>query len=516
MALNTAKPTDGTAVDPSLSIHRAHLESAFEGILSRHRSVGLAIGVARGRGSLESFLEHGFEDIDSEMPITEDTVFRIGSITKTFTSIAIMQLWEQGLVDLDAPANDYLRAFRLIPAELDWRPATLRHLLTHTAGIPDVLRVVDLLHPTWGPFFARPPVPSVAFGESLPSLAEYYRNDIRLVTEPGSAFAYSNHGFATLGQIVEDVTGEPLDRYFRKSVFEELGMSHTDLIRSERVRAHLATGYVLGRRGPRPTPDRDWLGKAGGGIYSSSRDLLSYAEALLGTNHNGSILEPQTLALMFERHYSPDPRLVAMGLGFFRHDVGGHRIVGHDGLLPGFNSSLLVAPDDGVAVFGLTNGSPGATLWLPGEMEKLLHDLLDIRDQSIRRDIPQHPEVWRELCGTYRLPAVGDLRGRLMMAGGVRVLVRDGQLRLRLLAPIPAMHSGLLLHPDDLHDPYVFRIDLSALGMTPVRLVFDCKAGPGRRSIHTDLGGQPISLIERPTFPRLQRARTRRDRGLPQ
>ncbi|HSL27419.1 MAG TPA: serine hydrolase domain-containing protein [Acidimicrobiia bacterium] len=475
----------------------------------------MAIGVIHG-GSVEFFHGHGFEDINSETPITEHTVFRIGSITKTFTSMAVMQLWEEGLVDLDAPANDYLRAFRLIPAQMDWRAATLRHLLTHTAGIPDVLRVVDLLHPSWGPFFARPPVPSVPVGEPLPSLAEYYRDGIRLVTEPGTAFAYSGHGFATLGQVVEDVSGEPLDRYFREHIFEQLGMSHTDLVRSERVKAHLATGYVLGRRGPEPVPDREWLGKAGGGIYSSSRDLFRYAAALLGANEHGSILQPETLAMMFERHHSPDPRLVAMGLGFFRHDLDGHRIVGHDGLLPGFNSSLLVAPDDGLAVFGFTNGSSGATLWLPDEMAKLLQDLLAIPDPMMPSDIPQHPELWRELCGVYRLPPVGDLRGRLMMAGGARVLVRDGQLKIRLLAPIPAMYNGFPLHPDNENDPYVFRIDLSGLGLSPVRLVFDCRAGPGRRSIHTDLGGQPISLIERPTFPRLRAARTRGDAELPQ
>jgi hypothetical protein len=103
-----------------------------------------------------------------------------------------------------------------------------------------------------------------------------------------------------------------------------------------------------------------------------------------------------------------------------------------------------------------------------------------------------------------------------MMAGGARVLVRDGQLKIRLLAPIPAMYNGFPLHPDSENDPYVFRIDLSGLGLSPVRLVFDCRAGPGRRSIHTDLGGQPISLIERPTFPRLRAARTRGGGELPQ
>src|SRR5580765_2519490 len=108
-------------------------------ILNRHPTVGLAMGVVRN-GSLEFFYGHGLANIRSNTPITEDTVFRIGSITKTFTAIAVMQLWEQGLVDLDAPANDYLRAYKLVSSKASFRPATLRHLLTHTAGVRAVRR----------------------------------------------------------------------------------------------------------------------------------------------------------------------------------------------------------------------------------------------------------------------------------------------------------------------------------------------------------------------------------------
>ncbi len=128
-------------------------------ILNRRPAVGLAVGVVRN-GSLEFFYGHGLANIESNTPITEDTVFRIASITKTFTAIAVMQLWEQGLIDLDAPANDYLRAYKLIPARATFRPATVRHLLTHTAGIPEVVYASDLLHPGWGPFGARPAIPA--------------------------------------------------------------------------------------------------------------------------------------------------------------------------------------------------------------------------------------------------------------------------------------------------------------------------------------------------------------------
>ena len=180
-----------------------------------------------------------------------------------------MQLWEQGLVDLDAPANDYLRAYRLIPAKASFRPATVRHLLTHTAGIPEVVRASPTCSIRLRPFGGRSR-PQRQVGEPLPSLAEYYRGGLRIVVEPGTAFAYTNHGFATLGQIVEDVSGMPLDRYFREHIFEPLGMADTDLVRSERVASRLATGYVLGPSGAKAVPDRDWIGRGAGGIYSTA------------------------------------------------------------------------------------------------------------------------------------------------------------------------------------------------------------------------------------------------------
>jgi CubicO group peptidase (beta-lactamase class C family) len=111
----------------------SELDARARGILNRRPAVGLAVGVVRD-GRLEDFAGHGLADIASGAPVTEDTVFRIASVTKTFTAIAVLQLWELGLLDLDAPANRYLRAYHLIPAKASFRPATVRHLLTHTAG----------------------------------------------------------------------------------------------------------------------------------------------------------------------------------------------------------------------------------------------------------------------------------------------------------------------------------------------------------------------------------------------
>jgi hypothetical protein len=211
----------------------------------------------------------------------------------------------------------------------------------------------------------------------VPPLAEYFRGGLRVVAEPGTTFAYSSHGFATLGQIIEDVSG----------------------------------------------------------------------------------------MAMFEPHHRPDPRLLGWGLGFALAEAGTHRMVGHDGILPGFNSELLVAPDDGLGVIAFTNGSKAAFMWMETEFKRLLRHLLEVPDEVVRTDIPHHPEVWEELCGRYRLPPrISDLRQRLLIAGGAEVFVRGGRLMIRWLAPIPALYRGLPLHPDDEDDPYVFRLDLSRVG----------------------------------------------------
>jgi CubicO group peptidase (beta-lactamase class C family) len=142
-----------TRILPTAAIEATWLELNLRALvaasLDRWPSAGLAAGVVRD-GSFEWFLGHGVADLRSQEPITQETVFRVGSLTKTFTAIAVMQLWEQGLVDLDAPANDYLRTFRLGPAKATFRPATVRHLLTHTAGVGYWRRLSDLLQPGVG------------------------------------------------------------------------------------------------------------------------------------------------------------------------------------------------------------------------------------------------------------------------------------------------------------------------------------------------------------------------------
>ena len=466
------------------------MRARVEEILSRHPAVGLAVGVVRG-GSLAFFHGHGVADIASGTPVTQDTVFRIGSVTKTFTAIAVMQLWEQGLLDLDAPASDYLRAYKLVPAKGAHRPATVRHLLTYTAGLPQVVYLSRVFKPTLGEM--------VEFGRRVPALAEFYRGELHLVAEPGAMHIYSNHSFATLGQIVEDVSGEPLDRYFRGHIFGPLGMEQTDLLRSERVRGRLATEYALRSRGPRPIRDCDLITAGGGGIYSTTTDMARYVAALLGggAGERGSVLKPETLAAMFAPQYQPDPRLPGVGLAFYRRDVGDHLIVEKDGLVRGFASQMFVAPHDGVGVMAFTNGARAAHAWLGPEVLGILRHVLDVPGDVIRAAVPHHPEIWGDLCGWYAFP--GSLRDVQKWAvAGVQVLVRRGKLTLRLVTPVPGLPREFPLHPEDDEDPALFRIDLSALGMGTSRVAFNRGPDTGTAALHVEVPGMPVSFQKQP------------------
>ena len=477
-------------------IEELDLDGWIGEVLNRHPVVGFALGVVRD-GRLSFFGAHGPADIESASPINEDTVFRIASITKTMTAIAVMQLHEAGLLDLDAPANDYLRAFRLIPASANGKSATLRHLLTHTAGIPEVLRATDLLRPDWGD--------SVELDAPLPTLAEVFGHGIRLHGEPGTTFTYSNHGFATLQQVVEDVSGRPFDRYLRERIFEPLGMADTDLLRADRLVPRLATGYEPGRQGPRQVTDRAWVTPGASSVYSTTADMARYVAALMGggSNDHGTILRPETMATMFAPHFQPEPRVPGMGLGFDRIDAG-HLVIGHGGILPGFNSQMFVAPDDGIGLIAWTTGAHLAMLWLPTETGRLINRLVGAPIDAIRTGIRPRPETWPELCGRYELSGrLTDVRARLMTGFGADVYVKGDRLMLRLLIPVPGLIRGLELHPDSETDPDVFRVDLTQFGLPTARIVFTREPGVGATAMHLDLF--PMSLRRRPPRPARRR-----------
>lgn len=461
-------------------------------VSTRWPSAGLAVAVVRD-GNLAWFHGSGVASVATGEPVTQDTVFRVGSLTKTVTAVAIMQLWERGLVDLDAAANDYLTTFRLTPRRPDLQPATVRHLLTHTSGVGYWRRLSDLLRPAVGA--------GVQGTRSLP-LGDYYRRGLPQEIEPGTKWVYSNHGFAALGQIVEDVSGQTLTDYLREHVFDPLGMEHTDLVRSDRVRRGLATGYVVRSRGLIPVADYEVPTPGGGGLYSTAADMARYVASLLrpeGAAEKGSLLEPSTVAMMFQPHFQPDPRVPGIGLGFTLGAEGGQRTIEKNGVLAGFLADITMAPSVGVGVVVLANtgGLSGQGAAVPLGTALLRH-LLDLPDETVRTDLAPRAEVWADLCGWYS-PAPGpvtNLFARAFMGAGVEVVVHRNHLMLKPLTPLPALRKGMRLYPDDPQDPYVFRVDLSDVGMGTMPVVFtgEAKTGSGRRQLLLDV----MSFDKRP------------------
>ena len=501
MSTFATHPSEGEHTTYAYSrIDDRKLKATLAQVLDRWPCAGLAVAVITD-GGLAWFHGHGLADVAAKTPITGDTVFRIASLTKTFTAVAVMQLWERGLVDLDAPANDYLRTFRLVPAKPNLSPATVRHLLTHTAGVGYWRRLSDLLQPGVGSGVR-------ARRSGAPPLAQYYRRGLAVEVEPGTKWGYSNHGFAALGQIVEDVSGQPLDRYLRNHIFDPLGMEHTDLVRSERVRAQLATGYVLRSRGLEPVADREVPTPGGGGVYSTTADIARYVAALLriAANEHDSVLRPETVAAMFRPHFQPDPRVPGMGLAFELGEEGGHKTVGKTGILSGFHSAMALVPEEGIGVlvFSNTGGLDGRGATEP-LATMLLRLLLGLSVDPIRLDIPPRPENWSGICGWYG-PAPGPVTNlplRALMGAGPEVVVQGGHLMLKPLTPIPSMRRGFRLYPDDPDDPWVFRIYFPEFGMH-FRVVFDSgpQGGTATRLIlgSCQAGAGVMSFDRRPDF----------------
>jgi hypothetical protein len=246
-------------------------------------------------------------------------------------------------------------------------------------------------------------------------------------------------------------------------------MKQTDLVRSQRARERLATGYVLRSRGLKAVADREVLTPGGSGVYSSAADIARYVSALLRitSGEQESVLTPRALAEMFQPHFQPDPRLPGMGLGFELSRARDHRVVRKGGTMSGFLSAFSLAPDEGVGVVVLTNTGGLDNRGIAEPLaEALLRRLLALPDKSVRTDIPPRPEIWRELCGWYAPDPgpVTNLFTRATLGAGFEVAVRGGQLTLTPLHPVPAIRQGMRLHPDDPDDPWVFRVEFAGYG----------------------------------------------------
>jgi CubicO group peptidase (beta-lactamase class C family) len=421
---------------------------------------GLAIAVV-GASERPAFYCSGVSDIETRRLIDETTGFRIASISKTMTALAVMQLRDSGCLDLDDPVNDYLKALRVRPPA-GGPEVTVRHLLTHTSGIGELPRIADIarLRKIFG--IAKP-------GSPPTDLCALYRGLIRPEVPAGTKWAYANHGFNVLTQLVEDVAGVPFADFQRQRLFDPLGMVHTDYVRNERVAPSLAAGHRRRSAGLQRVKDYELTLLGPSSVVSNAVDMAAFIDALLqccaGTDT--PIVVSATLTEMLRSQYQPDPRLDGMGLAFLLERIGDHRVAGHDGDAPGFSSCLLIAPDEGLGVVAMANVSAG--VGVPWLAKMLLRRLLGVPEWSVASVAPNQ-YLWPDLVGHYA-PGPGLLTNApiwAFAAGEVEVAVSRHRLVLRAISPVPALARGLPLSPVSADDPLSFETKLGGVAVPVV------------------------------------------------
>ncbi len=311
--------------------------------LRREKGVpGVAVGILyQGEISTAGF---GVTSVENPLPVTPETLFQIGSITKTFTTTAILRLVDQGKLALDAPLRKVLPEFRVASEEASAQ-ATLRHLLTHTGG--------------WeGDFFEDTGLGDDALARYLPRMAE-----LEQVAPLGSLFSYNNSGFKLAGRVVELAAGKPYDVALRELVLQPLGLERTFLLPSDVMTHRFVVGHCTGAKGgevlrPWPVSRASW---PAGGLVSTVPDLLRYARFHLGDGRaeDGTpLLVPETLALM----HAPQVTVwgkAAWTLGWSVDDSAGLRRVAHGGGTLGQISHLILVPERAFALAILTNADHG-------------------------------------------------------------------------------------------------------------------------------------------------------------
>jgi CubicO group peptidase (beta-lactamase class C family)/D-alanyl-D-alanine dipeptidase len=276
----------------------------------------------------------GMADPKSKTPASADTVYRIGSVSKLFTDIAIMQLVERGELNLDAPVTDYLPDFH--PKNPFGTPITLRQLMSHRSGM-----------------LREPPVGNY-FETSQPTLAAtvHSLNDTELVFAPNTHTKYSNAAIAVVGYLLEERSQEPFAQYLKSSVLDPMGMRHSSFEPNPAIVANLAKAEMWTYDGLKFEAPTFQLGMApAGSMYSTVNDLGHFVSVLLaqGKAENGALLKPATLEQMWSPQF-PNPGGSVFGLGFHVRSLDGHRLVGHGGAIYGFATMLDLLPEDKVGV----------------------------------------------------------------------------------------------------------------------------------------------------------------------
>ena len=350
-----APATEGAASQTlpatAASLTRADAEAWLDGFLPyalKTADIAGAVVVIVKDGQVLLQKGYGYADVEARQPVDpENTLFRPGSVSKLFTWTAVMQLVEQGKLNLDADINEYLD-FQIPP--FDGKPVTLRNVMTHTSGLEEQVKGL----------MGTEDEPVEPIGKHL----SHWIPD--RIYAPGTTPAYSNYATAMAGYIVERVSGQSFDDYLDQHLFAPLGMQHASFRQPlpDHLEPLMSKGYALASQPAKPFEIVGGLAPAGS-LSASGADMGRFMIAHLqnGAFGDGRILQEATAKQMHGTALTILPRVNRMLLGFYEQNYNGHRALGHGGDTQWFHSNLHLFIDDNVGLFFSMNsaGKAGAT-----------------------------------------------------------------------------------------------------------------------------------------------------------
>jgi CubicO group peptidase (beta-lactamase class C family) len=324
----SAAPPQQAATDTEIA---SRADALMTGLFMSGRFNGTVLLARNGKVVFEK--GYGMANFEWDIPNSPSTKFRLGSITKQFTSMAIMQLSERGLLNVQDPIGKYLPDYPKPVADR----VTIHHLLTHSSGIPSFTGL-----PSYEP--------NMPMKVTVAQMIDRFKN-LPLEFEPGSTFKYDNSGYFLLGAIIEKVSGKPYDAFLQENIFKPLGMRDTGYDWSSVVLKNRASGYTRGPAGLDNAPYLD-MGQpyAAGSLYSTVDDLLIWDQAL----YTEKLVKSASLDQIFHPWIAAGP-MGQYGYGWGVSVVKGHRNIAHGGGINGFNTYISRFPDDHAVFIWLRN-----------------------------------------------------------------------------------------------------------------------------------------------------------------
>ncbi|ANZ41935.1 serine hydrolase [Lentzea guizhouensis] len=377
---------------------------------------GAAVGVFHN--GEEHLFTHGVTSVENPLPVNEDTLFLLGSVTKTYTATAIMRLVAAGRVELDAPVRRHVPELRLA----DDREVTVRQLLNHTSGLD------------WGTLADT--------GEGDDALARHVAElaTLTLVGAAGERPSYSQSGYNLAGRIIENVTGQTYEQAMSALVLDPLGLSGTHFDRDAVMTRRFAVGH---EKGEIARPWRHWrANNPGGGIAASVRDVLRWACSHLDADDLAEMRRP-TARLRGSNLGD------AIGVGWFLREIDGVQAIGHGGSSNGQFAELLLVPSLGFAVVSMANQGPDGIPFNQAVVREALRAHAGLLDRD-PDPLPYNASAAAEVAGSYDNDAMVMTIENTGSGLVLEVLIRP-EIRANAEMDLPADHAPfpMALLPDD-------------------------------------------------------------------